>query len=232
MRKNSFITLAAVFCCFALAFPARADDSDIPPIPGKFLELCGGIPDTIEEVQEGLLDSIHFDISQLKTIYEQCDFQNMFEEMKETGSCTIPVMGEEWFGDFQYIDENEEFQYMSLEFDQSEDQIMITRTEVFDFDKYLSWGLNLHCNIEDNLLGIDVMNYHNDEDGSDVLKPDVNISYDLANAPGSASICEVRYLGNEKYEVNLSEQTMSSMQFWIGVYDENGKLEKRDYSFF
>ena len=121
---------------------------------------------------------------------------------------------------------------MSLEFDQSEDQIMITRTEVFDFDKYLSWGLNLHCNIEDNLLGIDVMNYHNDEDGSDVLKPDVNISYDLANAPGSASICEVRYLGNEKYEVHLSEQTMSSMQFWIGVYDENGKLEKRDYSFF
>ena len=214
------------------ATESESDTSETPAVPESLVKLYGGIPDTVEELAEGV--KAFLDMEQLPLLYEQCNPPEIYAELREKGSCTIGVSGEDWYGATMHFDENGSPQFADLTFDSSDEQsTVITCEEPFTYEQgtypSVDFGYRLDMN---GFIDIDVGEQLNYEDKSYFIESIVSMSHGGEEVVDGYGDCIVRYVTGKDthYEVNLTMTSgMDVQKTWIGVYDEDGKLDYIDY---
>ena len=208
---------------------------DVPDMPERLVNAGGTIPGTLEELRAQMLDGSQFDIYQLQTVYEQCDFPKMLEEIKENGTCTVLVTGEDWSGNFRYWNSNLEDTTVPLDISQSEDGITVTRDGDYDFDAYPSHAMTLcYYTDENHDSQVKILDHIGYTDAGPIRIATVEIRYNLLTEENESAAYDycVTYDGLKdggNYQVTSSITTPISMLSWIGEYDENGKLVSVEY---
>ncbi len=209
---------------------ATFSDFDVPAIPEKVIKAGGGIPDTVEEVKEQVRNTAQFDIDQLSVLYEQCDPSGLLEELRKTGTCTVPVTGEGWSGTFSYGEDYSGDQSVDLEFIQSAEGVMVTYKDAIDTTEYPACEMELHYNMDGNEFTIDSGIYHEERD---IPYSSVKFTCDLdvENKEGINFTYGVKYsglkAGGGMYSTELDllrDDETWSMHTWQAYYDIDGKL--------
>ena len=205
---------------------SMSETEETPAVPESLENLFGGIPDTVEEMTEGVKE--FGDVEQLPLLYEQYNPQQIYADLREKGSSIIGVTGEDWFGNTSYTDEDEIYQVEDLTFQSLDDQSTeIVCEESFtdekNTDTSIYFGYWTDGNGKVDVRGSEQFNIVSFE------SPEIEV------AEGYAS-CRISYVTNTDtdyaphYNVSLILMNDSDEQkTWSGVYDENGKLDHIGY---